>query len=140
MKLTRKLKKENLGIQIEGMSEKIGSLLWVDDVFTIETSNVNFQRELDITDNTSNIYHIEYGESKSNIQRIKHTRKKEELPTFKLGDMELKQTDKYKYLGLTQNEKNNNDDHFRNTKGKVEAAYQQLLAVTGTADFYNIEM
>ena len=138
--INKEIKKENLGIQIEGMTEKIGSLLWVDDVCAVETSKVNFQTELDITNNTSNIYHIEYGASKSNTQRINHTRNKEEMPIFKLGEMELKQADKYKYLGLIQNEKNNNVDHFKNTKGKVEAAYQQMLAAAGTADFYNIEM
>ena len=138
--INKEIKKENLGIQIDGMSEKIGSLLWVDDVFAVETNTANFQKELDITNNTSNIYHIEYGAPKSNTQRIRHTRKKVETPTFKLGEMELEQTSKYKYLGLIQNEKNNNEDQLKSTKGKVEAAYQQMLAVAGTADFYNIEM
>ena len=98
------------------------------------------QDSLDITNDKSNQYHIEYGAPKSNIQLIKLNRKRNEMPSFKLGDTTLEQTDKYKYLGLIQNSKNNNDDHFSAIKGKLEAAYQKILKLAGDADFSNIEM
>ena len=61
-------------------------------------------------------------------------------PEFTLGDMNLKYTDKYKYLGYLQNNKNNLDDHIKATKAKVENAYQTLLAIAGNKNFSNIEM
>ena len=39
--------------------------------------------------------------------------------------MTLDRTEKYKYLGHIQNNKNNNEDHMRQLKGKTEAAYQK---------------
>ena len=51
-------------------------------------------------------------------------------PTFKLGEMELEYCNAYKYLGRLQNEKNNMSDHIRALKGKVEAAYQTIIAIT----------
>ena len=98
------------------------------------------QQSLDITDDKSSQYHIEYGASKSNLQLIKHNKKPNAMPQFKLGNMELEITDKYTYLGLIQNSKNNNDDHINSLKGKVEAAYQKMLALAGDEDFSNIEM
>ena len=138
--ISKEIKKADLGIQIEGMPEKIGSLLWVDDVCIPSTKNNEMQQALDITEDKSSQYHIEYGAPKSNIQQIKNNKKKEEMPTFKLGDMTLEQADKYKYLRQIQNEKNNNDDHFSALKGKLEGAYQKLLTLAGDAEFYNIEM
>ena len=54
--------------------------------------------------------------------------------------MELKPTEKYKYLGLLQNQKNNNEDHLNSIKGKVEASYQKMMALVGNASFSNIQM
>ena len=138
--ISKEIKKADLGIKIEGMPEKIGSLLWEDDVFLATTVPTEMQTSLDITDDKSSQYHIEYGESKSNIQLIKHNKKNPEMPPFKLGSMDLEYTDKYKYLGLVQNSKNNNDDHINTIKGKVEAAYQKLLTLAGDAEFSNIEI
>ena len=54
--------------------------------------------------------------------------------------MNLKSTEKYKYLGYTQNTKNNNDDHIKTVKGRTEAAYQQMMALAGNSNFENVEM
>ena len=35
---------------------------------------------------------------------------------------------------------NNNENHHKNIKGNVGAAYQQMLAIAGTADLYIIDM
>ena len=61
-------------------------------------------------------------------------------PKFTLGVMNLKYTDKYKYMQYIQNNKNNMEDHIRAFKGKVENAYQTLLAIAGNKNFSNIEM
>ena len=138
--VSKEIKKENLGIKIEGLNEKQGSLLWVDDVLLITTDSKEFQKSLDITNETSNKYHVEYGEPKSNVLKIKHTRAKKENETFNLGEMQLKNSRIYKYLGLLQNDKNNLDDHMNSIKGKTEAAYQKMMALTGNSDFMQIEM
>ena len=54
--------------------------------------------------------------------------------------MNLKYTDKYKYLGYVQNNKNNIEDRIKATKAKVENTYQTLLATAGNKNFSNIEM
>ena len=97
---------------------KKGSLLWVDDVLLITTGGAELQQSLDITDDTSKTYHIEYGQSKSNSQIIKRKNKAAKSETFKLGDVPLDNTDKYKYLGYIQNSKNNNEDHIKYIKGQ----------------------
>ena len=138
--ISKKVKEENIGIQIEGMDEKIGSLLWVDDVLLITTDNKEFQTSLDTTDNTSNEYHVEYGQSKSNTQFIKKRKSKLQEEEFKLGETPLEKTEKYKYLGYLQNSKNNNEDHIKQVKGKTEAAYQKMMALTGNSNFSMVEM
>ena len=54
--------------------------------------------------------------------------------------MELDKINRYRYLGLIQNEKNNIDDHINSITGKVEAAYQKMMALTGNSNFMQIEM
>ena len=54
--------------------------------------------------------------------------------------MKLEYTDKYKYLGYVQNNKNNIEGHTKETKTKEGNASQTLLAIAGNKDFRNIEM
>ena len=139
--INKEISKENIGIQIEGTKKKTGSLLWVDDVLIITTEPQELQKGLNITNEVSNQYHIEYGSSKSNTQTIKHSRKKSADETaFTIGEMEIKPTETYKYLGLTQNFKNNHEDHLKLIKGKLEAAYQKMITLTGNSNFTGIEM
>ena len=57
-----------------------------------------------------------------------------------IGEIKLKETEIYKYLGYLQNSRNNDEDHIQSIKGKVEAAYQKLMAIVGNTYFNNIEM
>jgi len=54
--------------------------------------------------------------------------------------MILEYCDKYKYLGMLQSNKNSMKDHIQALKGKAEAAYQTILAITGNRTFMEIEM
>ena len=137
--ISKELDKEKIGIKINENGTEKGSLLWVDDVFLI-TIEGELQKPLDITNQVSNKYHIEYGKAKSNALPIKTGRKKLKQNKYHIGDMELDQTDKYKYLGYIQNSKNNNDDHIKAVKGRTEAAYQQMMALAENSSFENIEM
>ena len=137
--ISKEIGKEKLGIKITEDGEEKGTLLWVDDVFLL-TLEGELQKPLDITNEVSNKYHIEYGDAKSNILPIKTGKRKIKENKYQVGDMDLKSTEKYKYLGYIQNSKNNNDDHFKAVKGRTEAAYQQMMALAGNSSFENIEM
>ena len=112
--ISKNIYKENIGIQIDESMSKIGCLQWVDD--NLLASGIEQQKCLDKTNSTSNEYHVEYGQPKSNTQIIKNRRTKKTKEKFNLGDMPLEMTENYKYLGYIQNSKNNNEDHLKSIK------------------------
>ena len=61
---------------------------------------------------------------------------------LKLGDMEIEETDKYKYLVLGEiiNNKGNLEDHKKMLEGKVEAAYQTILHIAKDKNFKGQKM
>ena len=109
----------------------------MDDVLLIFSEPKELQLMFEITNAIAGKYHIEFREEKSNVMKIGRSKNN---PEFTLGDMNLKYTDKYKYLGYIQNNKNNLEDHIKALKGKVENAYETLLAIAGYRNFNNIEM
>ena len=54
--------------------------------------------------------------------------------------MTLEETDHYKYLGHIQTKNNSLDKQIKMVRGKIEAAYQKILSVAGSATFYEMEM
>jgi hypothetical protein len=54
--------------------------------------------------------------------------------------MELSDTKIYKYLGMTMNNKGDLNDHIGIIKGKMEAAFQNILSLAGNQEFNNIRM
>ena len=59
--ISKEIKKENIGIKTTEEAERKGSLLWVDDVLLITTEGEDLQKSLNITNETSDKYHVEYG-------------------------------------------------------------------------------
>ena len=59
---------------------------------------------------------------------------------MKIGDRVIEETDKYTYLGEVNNKCMNLKDHIKNVEGKVEGAYQTLIAVTEDREFKGIQM
>ena len=123
--------KENKGITIPETKIRVPSLLWMDDLVLIEINEPKSQELLDITNDISLRYHIEYGEPKSNF--IVSGRRKS-APTIKLGNINLKETDTYKYLGEMINKNLNLTNQIKQIEGKVEGAYQTILAIAGDRD------
>ena len=74
----------------------------MDDVLLVSSEPNELQQILNITSTIAGKYHVEFGEEKSNVIKIGRNK---ENPEFTLGDMNLKYTDKYKYLGYVQNNK-----------------------------------
>ena len=59
---------------------------------------------------------------------------------LKLGDMEIEETDKYKYLGEIINNKWNLENHIKMLEGKVEAEYQTMLHIAKDKNFKGLKM
>ena len=131
------LTETDLGVRIPGTDTKIPCLLWMDDVVLAETETARSQKQLDITNHTSLKYHIEYGMPKTKYLRVG---KKEPPITLKLGNQTLEETTKYTYLGEINNQRMNMKDQITAIEGKVEAAYQTLIAVAEDREFKGIKM
>ena len=91
--INKEIAKKNLGTYVGSIEEKIGCLLWMDDVLLISSEPKELQLRLEITNAIAGKYHIEFGEEKSNVMKISRSKNK---PEFTLGDMNLKYTDQYK--------------------------------------------
>ena len=131
------INKEKEGIIINSKTElTIGSLLWVDDVVLISENPEQMQRMLNITNEIANRYRIEFGKEKSKVVKINWNK-----PTkLKLGDMEIEETEQYKYLGEIINTKGNLLDHISMIERKVESAYQTILYIAKDENFKKIKM
>ena len=115
----------------------MGCLLRMDNVVLITSDPKELKRMLDITDAIAGRYHIEFGKEKNKVMKIGGGKTK---PEFKRGAMNLEYRSNYKYQGYTLNDKNNMSYQTKGLKGKVEAAYQAILAISGNRNFKNNEM
>ena len=81
-----KLSRSTISPPLEENKKRIACLLLVDDVVLRSTSQEELQKMMDITNQTTMKYHIEFGKAKSNIMKRggQNTKK-----TAKLGDVEL---------------------------------------------------
>ena len=138
--ISKELRNQEMGIAIDDDGTRIGCLLWVDDVILLATSHKEHQQMLTTTDDISKRYHIEFGKAKSKSMKKGRSRKKNKKEAITLGTMTLEETDHYKYLGHIQTKNNSLDKHIKMVKGKVEAAYQKILSVAGSATYYEMEM
>lgn len=137
--ISKETKKTKIGIKIPGTTEYLNTLLWMDDVALITNNRDDMQKLLDITYTTASKYHIAFGKEKSKMLKIGN-KNNQEITTLTLGDMQIEQTDKYKYLGLTINNKNNLADQMKDIKTKTEGAYQTVMSLLHNKEFNNIEM
>ena len=128
---------KDLGVKIPNTECKVPCLLWMDDVLLIEQKKAEMQKLLDITYDTSQKYHVEFGMSKTNFLR---TSKKKGKMDLKIGNKSIEETDKYQYLGEINNKNMNLSDQIKRIEGKVEAAFQTILTVTEDRDFKGIKM
>ena len=134
---TKDIKKSNKGVKLPDKEEKIGSLLWVDDVAIMSSEPKELQEMLDATHETAKKYRIEFSKEKSQTLIIG---KSTEENKFTIGEQELETTDTYKYLGETINSAGNITDQMKNIRKKVEAAFQTIRIIAGNKDFKGLEM
>jgi len=134
--IAKEIAKQNKGCNIPGHQEKLGCLLWMDDVALITDKKDEIQDLLNITHKISSKYHIQFGEEKTKCMVIGSKHK----PTLKLGAMVIETTNKYKYLGEIIHEKMNLESNITEARGKAEGALQTLLAIAGDPTLRGIQM
>ena len=89
------------------------------------------------TDEMAKRLHIKFGKEKSQILTIKNN---DATPCLKIGNQTMDQTDTYKYLGMTMDNKGNLDDHIKKLRGKTEVGLQTILTLASNDEFHKIEM
>ena len=133
--IAKEITRNNLGITVNENS-KIGCLLWMDDVALIANKEQEMQAMLDITNAIAEDYHIVFGKEKSKVLCMNGSTQR----SFKIGLQEIEPCDKYKYLGVMMNKKNNLQDHIKEVKKKAEGAFQIAMTIAGCVDLKGIEM
>ena len=113
--ITKEIQRENIKMT-QNNNQTMGCLLWMDDVAIISDNPKDNQKMLDITNEIANRYHIEFGKEKSKSMKIGRKGEKTQL---KAGELDLEYTDKYKYLGITFNEKNNMENQISEATRKA---------------------
>ena len=135
--IAKELTKEQIGNQRLWSNTVPGCLLWMDDVALAHQDKKEVKKMLNTTDEMAKRFHIKFGKEKSQILTIKNS---DVTPCLKIGDQTMDQTDTYKYLGMTMNNKGNLDDHIKKLRGKTEVALQTILTLASNDEFHNIEM
>ena len=110
----------------------------MDDVLLMADNEKDLQDMLDITMRISEKYHIVFGEEKSKVMIMK---KNPQLQTqLKLGEMKIKTTENYKYLGEIINHKKTTKNQIDEAKRKAEGALQTILTIAGDPILRGIQM
>ena len=135
--IAKAVSERGIGIPIPKSKDKIGCLLWMDDVVLLSDNEKDMQDLLDITYTIAGKYHIEFGEEKS--KTIKMNMPKKDVQ-FKLGTMDILNTEQYKYLGEYITAKNDMSKQIKELKGKTEAALQTILSIAGDPMLRGIQM
>ena len=134
--IAKEISKHNKGCTIPGHQEKLGCLLLMDDVALITDKKAEIQELLNITQEIASKYHIEFGAEKTKCMVIGSNYK----PSLKIGNMEIKTTNKYKYLGEIIQDKMSLENNISENRGKAEGALQTILAIAGDPALKGIQM
>ena len=134
--IAKELEKEQKGCIIKGTERKVGCLLWMDDVVLCSETEQEMQEMLNITHKIAKKYHIVFGKEKSKMM----TTKKNCTTKFHLGNMEMEQTETYKYLGEIISNNQKMGEHIKQVKCKAEGALQTILGIAKDPQLRGIEM
>ena len=137
-KIAKEIKNQNLGIKIDNNENKVGCLLWMDDVLLMADTPKELQKLLDTTERIAKKYHIEFGEPKSKIMVLGKNPNKN--TGWKIGEQQMAITEDYKYLGEIINRKRSMKKQLSETRRKVEGALQTILTVAGDPNLLGIQM
>lgn len=119
--IATEIKTKDVGIPVAG-NQKMGCLLWMDDVVLMANSKNEMETMLQTTYEIASKYRIVFGQEKSKLLKFGNTNNEDMV----LGNMVIEETQKYKYLGMTINSQHDYRDQITETKGKVEGALKNL--------------
>ena len=132
---------EDLEISEEGFKliEKfvIGALLWVDDVTTFADGKDDQKKMLEKIHEFGKKHKLVWGKDKCQIMPIgKHKEKEME---WKLGEMNVKETKKYKYLGDVLTNDGKNKENLTARKQKLQATTVSIHTIASSEVLNRVE-
>jgi hypothetical protein len=134
--IAKEITKIDIGCTIPGHKDKLGCLLWMDDVALFTDKKEELQELLDITHKIASKYHIEFGAEKTKCMILGSNYK----PILKIGKMPMETTNKYKYLGEIIQNRISLENNINESRGRAEGALQTILAIAGDPAFKGIQM
>ena len=134
--LSEDLEELNLGLEIDE-DLRIAILLWIDDVITCTEGTKNQYEILRAIDEFAKKHRIKWGQDKCNVMLVgKHDKQTHE---WKIGEMTIKETDRYKYLGDIVCSNGKNTENLNAKKVKVQAATVTINTIASGEVLYRIE-
>ena len=115
----------------------ISVLLWVDDVISFTESEEEQEEMLRKVNEFAIKHKIKWGQSKCNIMIIgKHKKSERE---WKLGDMVINKTKRYKYLGDIVTPNGKNAENLQDRSAKLQATTINVNAIASSEILHRIE-
>ena len=113
-------------------------LLWVDDVVSCVEGKMNQENMLKRVNEFGVKHKLKWGANKCNILKVgKHN--DENKDKWKLGDEEIKETDKYKYLGDIITSDGKNEKNIEVRKNKIIASVVSINTIAACDTLRRIE-
>ena len=134
--LAEELKETGLGFEV--MKDfLIPALLWVDDVITCTEGIQNQHDTLDRVNEFAIKHRIKWGQDKCNVLRV--ARHKDEKNEWKVGEMPIKETTQYKYLGDIICSNGKNAENIKSRKSKIQTSTVSINTIAGSEILNKIE-
>ena len=95
--LAARLRRMNVGVSVG--NEKICVLLYADDVVVMSESANELQSLLDAVDGYGRDFGVRFSSEKSKVMIVNRSEDESDA-VWRLGEIELEQTEEYKYLGI----------------------------------------
>ena len=115
----------------------IACLLWVDDVVSCVEGRSNQEQMLDRIANFALKHKLRWGTQKCKVMRVgKHNEDKQK---WKLGTLEIEETDSYRYLGDVVTSDGKNSKNLEARKAKTFAATCSINSIAATNVLRKIE-
>ena len=115
----------------------IAALLWVDDAITCTEGKENQEEMLKRMDEFATKHKLKWGQEKCNIMKIgKHDKKEVK---WQLGNMEIKETQKYKYLGDIITPDGKNSENLQSKANKLQSITVNINTIAAGEVLHRIE-
>ena len=115
----------------------IGCLLWVDDVVSCVEGQNNQEKMLDRIADFAIKHKLRWGADKCKVMRVGKINN--ETQKWKLGSLEIEESDTYKYLGDVVTNDGKNAKNIETRKNKTFAATCGINSIAGTSVLRKIE-